>query len=157
MAKTERTLIIIKPDAIQRNLMGEIITRFERKGLKIVALKMAQLGDALVEEHYGHHKEKPFFAGLKRYMQSAPVVIMVLEGVKAISATRLIVGPTRSYEADAGSIRGDYSISAQTNIVHASDSPEAAKSEIKRFFKDDEILDYARHDLPFLYADDEIN
>lgn len=151
----EQTLIIIKPDAIHRNLLGEIISRFEKKGLKIIGLKMAKLDDPIIEEHYFHHKDKPFFPGIKKFMQSSPVTIMVLEGFNAISATRLIVGPTRGYEADAGSIRGDFSLSAQSNIVHASDSQTSAQEEIKRFFKDEELFHYTKAEFPYLYADDE--
>lgn len=151
----ERTLVIMKPDAVQRNLLGEIITRFERKGLKIIGLKMIELADVLVEEHYMHHKDKPFFGGLKKYMQSSPVVVMVAEGHRAVAATRLIVGPTRGYEADAGSIRGDLSLSGQTNIVHASDSQEAAEKEIARFFKKEELFAYKKIDEEFLTALDE--
>jgi len=125
----------------------EIIHRFERKGLKIVGMKMAQLGDVTLEEHYAHHKEKPFFAGLKKFMKSSPVVMIVLSGINAIAATRLIVGPTRGYEADAGSIRGDFALSGQSNIVHASDSSEAAAEEIKRFFSSEELFDYKRNDF----------
>ena len=151
----EKTLIIIKPDALQRNLLGEIIHRFERKGLKIIGMKMMQLEDVLLEEHYSHHKDKPFFESLKKYMKSSPVVVMALSGIKAISAVRLIVGPTKGYEADAGSIRGDFSMSGQTNIVHASDSLENAEKEIKRFFKPDELFDYKKIDFEFVYGEEE--
>jgi|SRR3989344_3433656 len=152
--KEEQTLIIMKPDALQRSLVGDIIHRFERKGLKIIAMKMMTLEDAIIEEHYAHHKDKPFFPAIKKFMQSAPVVVMVLSGINAISATRLIVGPTRGYEADAGSIRGDFSISSQSNIVHASDSKESAEKEIKRFFKSNELFDYQKNDFNFVYSDE---
>src|SRR3989338_1244682 len=148
----ERTLIIIKPDAIQRNLLGEIIKRFEQKGLKIIGLKMTELGDVLLENHYAHLKDKPFFESLKKYMKSSPVIVMALSGFNAVSATRLIVGPTRGYEADAGSIRGDFSISGQANIVHASDSVDNAEEEIKRFFIDGELFEYRRLDYQFIYG-----
>ncbi|MBU3925825.1 nucleoside-diphosphate kinase [Patescibacteria group bacterium] len=153
--KEQRTLIIIKPDALQRNLLGEIITRFERKGLKIIGLKMIQLEDALLDEHYCHHKGKPFFESLKNFMKSAPVVVMALSGLNAISAVRLIAGATKGYEADAGTIRGDFSISGQANIVHASDSPENAENEIRRFFKDNELFNYNRADFDFVYGEEE--
>tara|TARA_B100000745_G_scaffold98011_1_gene62351 strand:+ start:19700 stop:20170 length:471 start_codon:yes stop_codon:yes gene_type:complete len=153
--KEETTLIIMKPDAVLRNLLGEIVSRFERKGLKIVGMKMVKLEDTLLENHYSHLKDKPFFESLKNYMQSSPVIVMALSGVNAISATRLIVGPTKGYEADAGSIRGDLSISGQTNIVHASDSPETAKEELERFFSKDELFNYDRLDLDFIYGEDE--
>src|SRR3989344_6382826 len=152
--KEENTLIIMKPDAVLRNLLGEIIGRFERKGLKIIGLKMMELGDVLIDTHYAHHKDKAFFGSLKRYMQSSPVVAMVLSGVNAVSATRLIVGPTKGYEADAGSIRGDFSISGKTNIVHASDSVQNAEEEIKRFFKSNELFDYQKNDFNFVYSDE---
>lgn len=152
--KEERTLIIIKPDGLQRSLVGEITRRFERKGLKIVGIKMMKLGDAIIEEHYAHHKEKPFFPTIKNFMKSAPVIIMALSGINAISAVRLIVGPTRGHEADAGSIRGDFSISGQSNIVHASDSKESAEKEIKRFFKDEEIFEYKKQDFDYIYSDE---
>ena len=153
--KHPRTLIIIKPDAVHRNLLGEIISRFEKKGLKIVGLKMAKLNNIILEEHYSHHKNKPFFEGLREFMKSSPVVLMVLEGFNAVDATRLIVGPTRGYEADAGSIRGDFSLSAQSNIVHTSDSPTSAPAEIARFFTDQEIFEYTKAEYPYIYAEDE--
>jgi nucleoside-diphosphate kinase len=152
--KEEKTLIIMKPDCLQRNLLGQIIDRFERKGLKIVGLKMIQLEDVLLEEHYAHKKDESFFDGLKKYMKSSPVVVMVLSGINIISSVRIIVGPTKGYEADAGSIRGDFSISMQSNIVHASDSIEAANVEIERFFDKDEIFEYKRNDFNFVYSDE---
>lgn len=152
--KFEKTLVIIKPDAIQRNLLGEIIQRFERKGLQIVGLKMMQIEDLLINDHYSHHQDKPFFEGLKRFMQSSPVVVMALAGINAISAVRLIVGPLKSYEADAGTIRGDFSLSLQSNIVHASDSLETAKIELERFFKADEFCEYNRVLDPYFYAEE---
>lgn len=151
--KFEKSLIIMKPDAIQRNLVGEVISRFERKGLKIIGLKMMTVEDTIVEEHYAHIKDKPFFPGIKNFMQSSPVVVMALEGVNAVSAIRLIVGPTKGYEADAGSIRGDFSLSTQSNIVHASDTVENGVAEVKRFFKDEELFNYKKVDTDFIYAD----
>lgn len=151
----ERSLIIVKPDALQRNLLGEIIHRFERKGLQIVGLKMLSINDLLVDEHYAHHKDKPFFEGLKKYMQSSPVVVVVLQGFEAINAIRLIVGPTKGREADAGSIRGDFAMSVQYNIIHASDSIENAKDEVARFFKADELFDWKKVDLEMIYGEDE--
>lgn len=152
--KEERTLIIMKPDAIHRGLIGEIVTRFERKGLKIIGMKMFQLEDALLEAHYAHIKDKPFFVGIKNYMKSSPVVVMVLSGINAVSATRIIVGPTKGYEADAGSIRGDLSLSMQSNIVHASDTVENGTVEVARFFSDKELFDYKRTDFDYIYADE---
>ncbi|MCA9356162.1 nucleoside-diphosphate kinase [Candidatus Nomurabacteria bacterium] len=149
----ERSLIIIKPDAVQRNLVGEVVTRFERKGLKIIGMKMMNIEDVVLEEHYSHIKDKPFFPGIRDFMKACPVVVMAVTGINAVSAIRLIVGPTKGYEADAGSIRGDFSMSIQSNIVHASDSVEAGEQEIKRFFKDDELFDYKKIDIDFIYAD----
>ncbi len=153
--KHEQTLVIIKPDAVHRSLLGEIIHRFERKGLRIVGLKMVKLEDVVLEEHYSHLKDKPFFPGIKDFMKSAPVVLLVLEGYNAINATRLIVGPTKGYEADAGSIRGDFSLSTQSNIVHASDSVENGKIEVGRFFTKEELHEYTKAEYPHLYAPDE--
>lgn len=152
--KEEQTLIIVKPDAIHRGLLGEITTRFERKGLKIVGMKMIQLEDALLDAHYAHIADKPFFVGIRNFMKSSPVVVMVLSGINAVSATRIIVGPTKGYEADAGSIRGDLSLSIQSNVVHSSDSVEAGKSEVARFFKEDEIFNFKRSDFDYIYADE---
>lgn len=151
----ERTLIIVKPDALQRNLMGDILSRFEKKGLKIVGMKMIKLEDMLLDEHYSHHKDKPFFDGLKKYMKSSPVVLLVLEGLEVIDAVRLIVGPTKGRSADAGSIRGDLSMSQQANLVHASDSALNATAEIKRFFNETELFTYTKGDWEWVYAEDE--
>jgi len=153
MAPEERSLIILKPDALQRGLVGEIFCRFERKGLKIIGLKMLQLEDVALDAHYAHHRDEPFFDALKRFMKSAPVVLVALSGLNAIQAIRLIVGPTRGYEADAGSIRGDFAMSGQSNVVHASDSVETAEQEIKRFFRPHELFDYQKPDFPWLYSD----
>jgi len=151
----ERTLIIIKPDALQRNFLGEIITRFERKGLKIIGLKMVSLDDVLLDRHYAHHKDKPFFKSLKKYMRSAPAIMLVLEGLEIVKAVRLITGITKGREADAGTIRGDFAMSSQCNIIHASDSPENAKKEIERFFTSEELYDYKRIDFDYIYSEDE--
>jgi nucleoside-diphosphate kinase len=149
--KTERTLIIIKPDALQRNLIGEIIRRFEQKGLKIVGMKMLNLHDALLEDHYFHHKDKAFFSDLKTFMKSSPVVAIVLEGSEgAVEGVRLIVGATKGIDADAGTIRGDMAMSNQ-NLVHASDSPENAEKEIYRFFNEDELFAYTKLDERMVY------
>lgn len=150
----ERSLIIIKPDAIQRSLVGEIVTRFERKGLKIIGMKMMHLGEALVKEHYAHVADKPFFPRISKFMTSSPVVVMAVAGLKAIDSIRIIVGPTKSFEALGGTIRGDYALSMQSNVVHASDSKESAEAEIKRFFKADEIVDYEKVDTKFIFSDD---
>lgn len=152
----ERTLVIIKPDALQRTLVGEIIGRFERKGLKIIGLKMVSISDALIVEHYAHHADKPFFENLKKFMQETPVVVMALEGLEAVEAVRLVAGQTKSRTADVGTIRGDLAMSIQTNLVHASDSTENAKEEIKRFFKEEELFDYKPINLQLIYSTDEL-
>ncbi len=150
----ERSLIIIKPDAVQRSLVGEIINRFERKGLKIIGMKMMHLKDTLLKEHYAHVADKPFYPRIERFMMSSPVIVMAVAGLKAIDAIRVIVGPTKGYEAAAGTIRGDLALSMQSNVVHASDSVENGKAEIKRFFADDEIVDYDKVDTKFIFSDD---
>jgi nucleoside-diphosphate kinase len=149
----EKSLIIIKPDAVQRNLIGEIISRFERKGLKIVGMKMMGIGDALLEEHYAHIKDKPFFPGIRDFMKASPIIVMAIEGINAISAIRILVGPTKAWEATAGTIRGDFSLSTQSNIVHASDSIENGEIEVNRFFNKDEIFEYKKIDTNFIYAE----
>ncbi len=151
--KMEKTLIIIKPDAVQRNLVGEMINRFERKGLKIIGMKMMTVKESQIEEHYAHIKDKPFFPGIKSYIMACPVIVIALEGINAVSAIRLIVGPTKGHEADAGSIRGDYSMSGQSNLVHASDSVENGKAEIARFFEESELFAYKKIDTDFIYSD----
>lgn len=149
----EKSLIIIKPDALQRNLVGEIIKRFENKGLKIVGIKMISVEDAVLEEHYSHIKDKPFFPGIRDFMKACPVIVAAVSGINAVSAIRLLVGPTKAWEANAGTLRGDFSLSTQSNIVHASDSIEAGEIEIKRFFKSDEIFSYDKIDTDFVYAE----
>ncbi len=151
--KEERTLIILKPDTVHRGLVGAIVNRFERKGLKIIGVKMVQLEDVLLEAHYAHLKDQPFFEGIKNFMKSAPVIVMALSGIEAVSATRVIVGPTKGYEAAAGTIRGDFSLSGQSNIVHASDSVENGKAEVARFFSEDELFSYKRNDFDYIHAE----
>lgn len=141
----ERILILVKPDGLQRGLVGEIIQRFERKGLKIIGLKMTNVEDALLEQHYAHLADKPFFKEIKTFMKSAPLVAMALEGpAGAVSAVRILVGPTKGHEAPAGTIRGDFGLSGSINIVHASDSPENGLAEVSRFFATDELFEYSR-------------
>ncbi len=152
----EKTLIILKPDAVQRGLLGDIISRFEKKGLKIVGLKMAHLDDVILTEHYIHHKDKPFFDDLKKFMSQSPVVLACLEGVEAIKVVRAMCGPTSGREAPAGTIRGDFSISVSSNIIHSSDSEETAEKEIKRFFKEEELFSYDRCDFSVIYSKDEL-
>ena len=152
----EQTLILAKPDALQRGLIGDIVSRFEHKGLKIVGIKMIEVGDDVLDEHYQHHKDKDFFTGLKKFMQSSPMVAMVWEGAEAIETVRLMVGETNSRRAQPGSIRGDYSMSgASNNIVHASDGADTAASEIKRFFKPDELFTYDKSEYLHIYSEEE--
>lgn len=148
-------MIILKPDCVQRNLIGEIVSRFEKKGLKIVGMKMLHLNDEILVEHYAHIADKPFFPGVRDFMKASPVIVMALEGFEAISVIRLILGVTKSRIADVGSIRGDFSMSVAANLVHASDSADAAKTELARFFTPTELFDYQRIDVDFLYAPDE--
>jgi nucleoside-diphosphate kinase len=153
MEKKERSLIIIKPDAIQRNLVGEIITRFEKKGLKIIGMKMLRAENTLLEAHYEHIADKPFFGRVRDFMQHSPVVALALEGIRAIDAIRILVGPTKGYEADAGSIRGDLTMSIQSNVVHASDSVENGEKEIARFFSEEELFEYNKIDEVMVFSD----
>ena len=151
----EKTLVLLKPCTMQRALIGEIINRFERKGLRIAGLKMMQLTDALLSEHYSHLAEKPFFQRVKDSMMACPVVALCLEGVDAIEVVRTLTGPTNGRLAPAGTIRGDYSMSFQENIVHASDGPETAKAEVARFFRPEEIYDWQPNNHAVTYANDE--
>ena len=152
----EKTLVILKPCTIQRSLIGEVITRFVRKGLRLCGMKMTQLTDEILSEHYSHLSSKPFFQRVKDSMMTCPVIVCCCEGVDAIEAVRTITGPTTGRKAPAGTIRGDFSMSFQENIVHASDSPETAEAELKRFFKPEEIFDYKLATFDFLYANDEL-
>ncbi|HEY1171880.1 MAG TPA: nucleoside-diphosphate kinase [Verrucomicrobiae bacterium] len=136
----ELTVILLKPDCVQRNLIGEVIGRFEKSGLKVRACKMMQLTDSLLKDHYSHLADKPFFPEIAGFMKSAPVVAMILEGENVIVKVRDMVGPTDSTKAPKGSIRGDLGKTKMENIVHASDTPENAAAEVKRFFKQEEIF-----------------
>lgn len=140
----QRTLVIIKPDGVQRALSGKILARFEERGLKLIALKLVQVDTALAEKHYAVHKGKFFYEGLVSYITSSPVVVMVLEGHEAIGAVRKMVGSTRPWESEPGTIRGDYALMGLRNLIHASDAPETAESEIALWFKPGEISPYAR-------------
>ncbi len=151
----ERTLVLLKPSTIQRQLIGEIVNRFEKKGLRIAGMKMMQLTDEILEDHYAHLVGKPFFPALKASMMKTPVIAMCLEGVDAIAVVRFITGYTNGRKADPGTIRGDYCMSNQQNIVHASDSPTAAVQELNRFFKPEEIFDMGDLNMDRLYAVDE--
>jgi len=148
----ERTLIIIKPDGIQRHLAGEIIGRFEKKGLKLVAARFMQLSEPLARQLYAVHQGKPFFEGLVKYLSSAPVLVMVWEAEGIIDIARKMIGATFGYDAEPGTIRGDFSCSKGYNLIHGSDSPESAEREIKLFFKPDEIIDYELADAGWLYG-----
>jgi nucleoside-diphosphate kinase len=130
----DRTLILVKPDAFARGLTGEVLARFERKGLAIAALKQMQIDRALAERHYAEHSQKPFFGELVEFITSGPLVAMVLEGYEAVTAARQVIGATNPLEASPGSIRGDYALEVQTNLVHGSDSPESAAREVDLFF-----------------------
>ena len=138
----ERTLIIVKPEGVQRGLIGNVITRFEQRGLKFVGLKLIHITPELAEQHYGVHKGKGFYAGLVKHITSSPVVVGVVEGPKAITIVRTSMGATNAAEALPGTIRGDYALEIGFNIVHGSDGPETARQEINLFFKSEELVDY---------------
>lgn len=141
----ERTFIAIKPDAVQRGLIGNIIQRFENKGYKLAGMKMMQVSKDLAETHYGEHKGKPFFDGLVGFITSAPIVAMVWEGPNVILAARKMMGATNPQESAPGTIRGDYSLDMGRNVIHGSDSPESAAREIGLFFGDDEVATWDRN------------
>ncbi|HEY6542317.1 MAG TPA: nucleoside-diphosphate kinase [Ktedonobacteraceae bacterium] len=147
----ERTLVLIKPDAMQRNLVGELIQRFERKGLKLVGIKMMALPDELLDEHYSHLAGRDFFAEIKTFMRSTPIVACCWEGVDCVNTVRIMCGITKAREAAPGTIRGDLAMSVQANLVHASDSLETAEVEIPRFFNADELFEYEDVLNPFIY------
>ena len=151
----EKTLVLLKPCTLQRALVGEIISIFEKKGLHLCGMKMMMLTDELLSEHYAHLSEKPFFQRVKDSMMTAPVVALCLQGGDAIAAVRALAGPTNGRHAAPGTIRGSYCMSFQENIVHASDSPETAAVELRRFFRDEEIIEWEQCTFPFLYANDE--
>ncbi len=152
----ETTLVIIKPSAVQRELIGLIVNRFEKKGLVIAGMKMMQLTEEILREHYAHLVERPFFPFLLRSMMATPVVVMAVKGVNAVEVVRGMTGATNSRKAVPGTIRGDYGMSGQENIVHASDSPENAVIELARFFRPEEIFDYMPLVTPALYEPDEL-
>jgi nucleoside-diphosphate kinase len=136
--------------------MGEVISRFERKGIQVVGMKMLELTDEMLNEHYSHLAGKSFFGRVKAGMQTSPVVVIALKGLDVINVVRKLTGVTNGRDAQPGTIRGDFSMSMQENIVHASDSPEAAQAELKRFFTEDEIFNYTQCLIPYLYANDEV-
>ena len=149
---SERTLIIIKPDAIQRHLAGEIIKRFENKGFKLVAAKFLKISEELAHQHYAVHKDTNFFEGVVKHLSSGPVLLMVWEAEGIIEMARKMMGATFGFDAQSGTIRGDFSNSTRYNLVHCSDSPKTAEEEIKLFFKPSEIIDYEFSDSLWLYG-----
>lgn len=152
----ERTLILIKPDGIQRGLIGEVIKRFERKGLKLLGIKMMTLDEAVLREHYAHISNKPFYPGVEQFMKSTPVIAMVWEGIEAVETVRLLAGITKGRAAEPGTIRGDFAMSVACNVIHASDSYDTAVKEVKRFFKPDELFEYDKTEYLHVYLEDEI-
>jgi nucleoside-diphosphate kinase len=151
----ERTLIIVKPDAVQRGLIGEIIHRLERKGLKLLGMKMLSLDSELLRAHYAEHVDKDFYADLESFMQSSPVIVMAWEGYECVESVRIIVGATNPRQADAGTIRGDFAQGSGRNLVHASDSKESGQAEVSRFFTDDELFSYDKTELQHIYPSHE--
>jgi nucleoside-diphosphate kinase len=149
----ERTLIIVKPEGVQRGLIGQLLSRFESKGFKIVALKLIRISPELAARHYAEHQGKPFYEGLIKHITSSPVVVGVLEGPNVIAVTRALMGPTKPWEAPAGTIRGDFAVSMGLNIVHGSDGAASAPREIGIFFAPDELLDYPRATDPWIIED----
>ncbi|MFH2061429.1 MAG: nucleoside-diphosphate kinase [Candidatus Beckwithbacteria bacterium] len=154
--RLEQSVVLVKPDGLQRGLLGEIIQRFEKKGLKLVGLKMMRLTDGILDEWYSHHKDKGFFDELKKFMKSSPIVAMLWEGIDSVMVVRKLVGSTSGREAEAGSIRGDFSISQQLNLIHASDGVETAKKERKLVFEDKEIIDWQSAEECLFYSREEL-
>lgn len=152
----ERTLVILKPSAIERALVGEVVKRIEQKGLIVCGMKMMQLDEKILREHYAHLVDRPFFPLLVESMTVCPVIVMCLEGIDVVEVFRTMTGSTNGRKAAPGTLRGDFCMSGQQNIVHASDSVENAKIEINRFFKPEELFDYTPGSFKFLYAEDEI-
>jgi nucleoside-diphosphate kinase len=148
----ERTLIIIKPDAVQRGLCGEILSRFEARGLRIIGMKFMQVSRVLAEKHYDSHRERPFFGRLVEYITSAPVVVIALEGPNAVAAARKTIGATRPHEAEAGTIRGDLALTVDYNLVHGSDSIENGQIEVANFFHESELINWSRVTDPWILA-----
>ena len=141
----ERTLVLLKPDSIQRGLAGEVISRLERRGLKFVAMKLMKVSEDLAHRHYGEHVGKPFFDGLVKFITSSPIVAMVVEGENAVEVVRNVIGATNPAQAEPGTIRGDLALTIGMNLVHGSDSPESARREIDIFFQPQEIVEYSRN------------
>lgn len=147
----EKTFIMVKPDGVQRGLVGEIVNRFEQKGFVLVGAKLMQISNSLAEEHYGEHKERPFFGELVDFITSGPVFAMVWEGEEVIKAARNMIGATNPLEATPGSIRGDYAVTVGKNIIHGSDSVDSANREINLFFNEEELLNYTKQDKEWIY------
>lgn len=147
----EKTLIIAKPDAVQRGLVGEIIRRLELKGLKLIGVKMLSLSSELLQEHYKEHLEKDFYSGLEEFMKSSPVVVMAWEGYECVNSVRVTVGSTNPREAAAGTIRGDLAIGTGRNLIHASDSRESGESEVAMFFEKNELFEYDKSEYMHIY------
>lgn len=152
----EKTLVILKPSCIERNLIGEVIGRIEKRGLIICGMKMMQLDEKILREHYAHLVDKPFFPSIVESMTASPVIVMCLAGKDVVSVFRRMTGVTNGRNADPGTLRGDFCVSGQLNIIHASDTPENAVTEINRFFKPAEIFDYVPANIKFIYGDDEL-
>lgn len=151
----ERTLILVKPDAVQRRLVGEIVGRIEKRGLKIIGLKMLRVSPELSKRHYAEHVNKPFYPSLEQFITSGPVVALVAEGPEAITVVRGMMGPTNGRQAAPGTIRGDFGLSRQMNLIHGSDGPEAAKKEIDVYFRPEELVEYDDVLAAWAFADDE--
>ena len=151
----QQTLVLLKPSCVQRNLIGEVISRIERRGIIISGMKMMQLDEKILREHYAHLVDKPFFPGLAQSMMASPVIAMVLKGVDIIEVFRKMTGVTNGRKAEPGTLRGDFCMSGQANIIHASDSEENAKIEINRFFKPEEIFEYTPATLSYIYGEGE--
>lgn len=152
----EKTLLLIKPSGIQRGLIGEVVSRLEKKGLRVAGMKMMVMSEELIKEHYAHLLEKPFFPKIKSSMTASPLIALCLEGVEAVDVVRKITGATNGRDAAPGTIRGDFSSSISENIVHASDSKETAAIEVKRFFRPEEIFEYRLVALDFIFAGEEM-
>lgn len=151
----QRSVVLVKPDGVQRGLVGEMISRFEKKGLKLVGLKMMRLNHEILDQWYAHHSEKPFFGNLKEFMMSSPVIAMLWEGLECVEAVRKLCGVTLGRAAEAGSIRGDFGMSQSNNLIHASDSIENAEREEKLIFGKDEIFDYDKGEYLYVYSVEE--
>lgn len=151
----EKTVVLVKPDGVQRGLIGEIIHRFERKGLRLAGLKMISLSDAILDEWYAHHKDKAFFPDLKSYMKSYPVVAMLWEGIDAAVTVRKLVGITLARQAEPGTIRGDFAMSQQYNLIHASESLETARKEEALIFTEEEVFNWEKENYKQIYAEEE--